>query len=489
MMTAAEVEDDDDGSEVAAVQMLEGLGILLKVVSASEEQLEAASKWCDDMCIERVEDTWEVADEDEWEKFCEALQLEEKAANKLCTHLRGLKEGKFKLGEEAPRPPQRPPLPPLQQRLDDIVENGIEADRPELDFSDEALGDEGVQRLVKGLEGNSGLRRLRLHRCYLTPKGFAHVGQLLYEGGRIAASQGSFGKADGQQKAGGGGYADKLELLVLSGNDCSPKGPGRDFCDGLSMIVHLKSLSLAMCNLGDAGVTDFFEVLSLRDGGAKAACLLEELDISHNNLGPATARALVSVLGRNEHLRSLSIKANELGPEGADAMAKCLVANKGRLQRLDIAQNGFMLDGARMLLEAFVSPVTFAINIVRPSGQSTGATLSATLRVMGINPTSVLDQWNNNRPAEAVRAGDFVVRVNDKTSTKLILEELGSRAELEIVVNRPGAGLSYMDICYNGITNPGVEELRDEVGRPQGCSLQGSLLRWPGGRQVSMNAS
>mmetsp|Transcript_92682 Transcript_92682/g.297858 ORF Transcript_92682/g.297858 Transcript_92682/m.297858 type:complete len:150 (+) Transcript_92682:1031-1480(+) len=139
--------------------------------------------------------------------------------------------------------------------------------------------------------------------------------------------------------------------------------------------------------------------------------------------------------------------------------------------------------------KAFVSPVTFAINIVRPSGQSTGATLSATLRVMGINPTSVLDQWNNNRPAEAVRAGDFVVRVNDKTSTKLILEELGSRAELEIVVNRPGAGLSYMDICYNGITNPGVEELRDEVGRPQGCTLQGSLLRWPGGRQVSMNAA
>lgn len=280
-----------------------------------------------------------------------------------------------------------------------------------------------------------------------------------------------------------------MEELVLSGNDLGPSGPGRELCSSLPVTVNLKVLMLACCSLGDVGVQGLFEVLSHRNRGDTTACALQELDLSHNNLTPVAARALVHVLAGNEHLEVLHAKANEFGPEGALAIAECITANRGRLQRLDVSQNGFLLDGSRAVLEAFVAPVAFAVTVDRPAGHPNGATLSAELKIMGVLPHSVIDKWNASNPAGEIRAGDYVVRVNDKRTTKGVNLEMSETQHLEISVHRPGAGLVFLDASYNGISLAGLEALQHEIGRLSGSTLQGSLLTWPEGRQVRMNAA
>lgn len=357
---------------------------------------------------------------------------------------------------------------------------------------------------MSGLQWKTGLRRLRLQRCHISPRGCAHLGRLLYEGGRcaVAALQHRQQSAPTEAptpeerrrlsaagKATIGGYADTLEQLVLSGNYLGAAGPGREFCQSLPVTVSLKVLSLACCSLGDAGVQGLFEVLSNRGGGHRVPCDLQELDLSHNSLGPATARALVNVLACNEHLRTLHVKANDFGAGGALAVADCVRCNRGRLQRLDVSQNRLFADGARTIVEAFAAPVAFAFRISRKAGQPHGATFTADMKVMGILPHSVFDRWNENNPADQIRIGDYVVRVNDKRLPKQMNLELSEETNLEIAVHRPGASLAYLDVSYNGIMLPGLQELQNDIGRFSGSTMQGPLLVWPEGRQVNVNAA
>jgi len=211
--------------------------------------------------------------------------------------------------------------------------------------------------------------------------------------------------------------------------------------------------------------------------------------LSHNGLTSAAAQALVVPLGCNLHLQKLVLKANELGIEGAEAMAECIRANKGRLQHLDLTQNNIELDGARTLVERFLMPVRFTTKIFRPAGNSVGMGLSKTMGVMGVHPNGCIDKWNRENPSEAIIPGDIVTGVNGQTETIKMNRVMADEKELEIVIDRPGVGLGYLDICYNCITLAGVEELREDVARPAGGSLRQSLLSFERGRQINLNAA
>merc|ERR1712039_71399 len=125
----------------------------------------------------------------------------------------------------------------------------------------------------------------------------------------------------------------------------------------------------------------------------------------------------------------------ELGVEGAEAIAECMRANKGRVQRLDVSQNGIGLDGARALVDRFLLPVKFTIKIFRPAGHSVGMGLSNEMKVTSVVPNGCVDKWNRENPSEAVIAGDVVQRVNEHTEPFKMNRVMLDRQDLEILID------------------------------------------------------
>jgi len=219
--------------------------------------------------------------------------------------------------------------------------------------------------------------------------------------------------------------------------------------------------------------------------------VLAELGLACNGLGPAAAEALGACLATNLRLRRLDLQANSLGPGGARLLAAGLRANRGRLSSLDCSQNGLLLPGARDLAECFPAQAfRLSIRLRRPWGASIGAKLDNDLKVTGIEISGLIETWNAANTSEEVFIGDQVVQVNDKSTPEEMLDEMTSQDDLEITMLRPHGGLTYLDLCHNGVTLAGAEELRELLGRPQEGSLQGWHLRFDGGaRQVLINAA
>lgn len=140
-----------------------------------------------------------------------------------------------------------------------------------------------------------------------------------------------------------------LEHLVLSSNICDGDGTDGEFSKGLAENKSLKSLVLAACRLGDKGVEH------LCGGPLRSHPALEHLCLTYNRLEVDAAKSVNGMLAMNQALRYLDLCGNSLGPEGAELLVEGLKANKGRLQKLGVAQNGIRLKGARALSSHFMS--------------------------------------------------------------------------------------------------------------------------------------
>lgn len=394
--------------------------------------------------------------------------------------------------DAAAPPSQKPRAPSLEDRLA-AIERGLGAEQRLLDLSDRRLDDAGAERLVAALARNAGLRRLQLQRCRLTPRGFAAIGRLLEEGGLVAkrralaASRVAAG-GDATEEETTGAWADMLEQLVLSGNDCGAEGMRGGFSDGLSLTLGLRSLSLSCCCLGDEGVALLCEVLGARETGHHPGCLLRDLDISHNGFGPAGAAALAAALGRNDHLETLDVRSNEVGAEGAGAIVECIRANKGRLQKFDVSQNGLKLEGVRPVVEEFCRRIQFVVDILRPKGQPIGFNLDEDMRITGVHAAGVTERFNAEHPSEALRVGDVVLRVNAHTDAESMEIELGDAQELAIEVLRPGAGMCFIDLSQNAVPLFGIEEIRQDLGRLEATTFRGGVIEVGEGRRLNLNA-
>merc|ERR1740129_2308948 len=122
-----------------------------------------------------------------------------------------------------------------------------------------------------------------------------------------------------------------------------------EFCKGLSANKSLRSLVMAACRLGDKGAAHLFT------GPLKSHPKLEHVCLTYNRLEAETAKSVSQALAANQALRYLDLCGNSLGPEGAVVLVEGLKANKGRLQRLGLAQNEIRLKGARALCKHFMA--------------------------------------------------------------------------------------------------------------------------------------
>lgn len=194
-----------------------------------------------------------------------------------------------------------------------------------INLSDNLIGDDGAHWLAKGLAKNPNLKTLLLPRCGITPKGFKEIGHLL-------------------------GESPALETLVMSSNTADEEGLKGEFCAGLAKNRSLKSLYVAVCRLGEPGVQQ------LCHGPLRDHPTLEHISLQYNRLQVGSAAILSKMLATNQALRFLDLCGNSLGPEGTQELAKGLYENKGRLQKLALAQNAIKFDGCKAMIAFFLSP-------------------------------------------------------------------------------------------------------------------------------------
>jgi Ran GTPase-activating protein (RanGAP) involved in mRNA processing and transport len=194
----------------------------------------------------------------------------------------------------------------------------------EINLSDNLIGDEGAAWLLAGLSGNPTLKTLLLPRTGMTAAGVNSIGELI-------------------------GKSPTIETVVLSDSTVGSEGLKGAFCDNLSKNKSLKSLYLAVCRLHSEGIEP------LCQGPLKSHPSLQHLSLNYNRLDVVAARSLSDMLSKNTSLRYLDLCGNSLGPEGAIALCVGLKANKGKLQKLGLAQNAIKFEGGKALVEFFLT--------------------------------------------------------------------------------------------------------------------------------------
>jgi len=205
-----------------------------------------------------------------------------------------------------------------------LAERDMKSTYSEINLSDNLIYDEGAKYIQEGLMGNTNLKKLLLPRCGIKAAGFKSIGKLL-------------------------GDSPSLEEVVLSSNICGSKGLDGEFCEGLKKNKKLKSLYLGACRLSDKGIE------SLCNGPLKSHPSLEHLSLTYNRLEAPCVSSLNTFLASNTAMIYLDLSGNSLGPEGANALVTGLKSNKGKLQKLSVAQNEIKLSGCRALTQFFLS--------------------------------------------------------------------------------------------------------------------------------------
>jgi len=221
----------------------------------------------------------------------------------------------------------------IRSLFEKLAERGKSCGYEELNLSDNRIGDEGCAYLQAGLSGNENIKRLLMPRAGVGTKGFQALGPLLAS-------------------------TPALEMVVLSGNRCDADGVGGEFSKGLEKNKTLRSLFLAECRLGDQGVAN------LCNGPLRAHPALEHISLNYNRLEVASVSSLCKVLATNQALRYLDLCGNSIGAEGAEALVEGLRANKGRLQKLGVAQNCMGLKGTKALAVHFQSKEGAALDFL-----------------------------------------------------------------------------------------------------------------------------
>jgi len=106
----------------------------------------------------------------------------------------------------------------------------------------------------------------------------------------------------------------------------------------------LTTLDIQANNIGPEGAKALANAL-------KTNTTLTTLDIQANNIGPEGAKALADALKTNTILTTLKLWSNNIGPEGAKALANALKTNT-TLTTLDLSRNNIGQEGANALADA-----------------------------------------------------------------------------------------------------------------------------------------
>ena len=160
--------------------------------------------------------------------------------------------------------------------------------------------------------------------------------------------------------------ATQLTTLDLRYNEISGAGC-EALCEGLQQQQQQQQHSKNSSNSNNACVTRLYlEGNRIQDQGATALaiswlanadCPLQEVFLGANQIGPTGAAALARCLTTNKTLCKLTLEGNQILEEGADAFTKVLTECQGNtgLQHLFCDNNEIGKDGSKRLAEALNS--------------------------------------------------------------------------------------------------------------------------------------
>jgi Ran GTPase-activating protein (RanGAP) involved in mRNA processing and transport len=121
-------------------------------------------------------------------------------------------------------------------------------------------------------------------------------------------------------------------LAECTSRACPPIAPLVEALDAhLAALANDSTAELSFIKLNgnaprlfEARVSDDQAVALALALGKTHDCAVRDLDLSYNKLGDAAARALAATLCLNKNIHCLSLRGNEIGPGGCDALAKVL---------------------------------------------------------------------------------------------------------------------------------------------------------------------
>ena len=151
---------------------------------------------------------------------------------------------------------------------------------------------------------------------------------------------------------------DKITFLGLGGCGIGPIG-AKEIADYIQFTAVLAELQLSANNIGDNGA------IAIADALKSGTTVLTNLGLSSNNIGPEGAKAIADALQSGmSMLTKLSLEHNNIGPEGAKAIAGALKSGKAVLTTLFLNNNKIDDDGAMAIAGALFSGTAVLIKLV-----------------------------------------------------------------------------------------------------------------------------
>jgi Ran GTPase-activating protein (RanGAP) involved in mRNA processing and transport len=222
----------------------------------------------------------------------------------------------------------------------------------------------------------------------------------------------------------------------------------RQKVDNLPQCPSLANLNLARNNIGPEGA----EILARVLGQCTA---LTDLNLATNNIGPEGAEILARVLPQCPSLTYLNLANNKIGPEGAEILARVLGQCKA-MTYLNLANNKIGLKGVEMLAPVLpqcpsLNKLYFELNNIGPEGAEILAGVLGQCKAM----TSL--KLGSN---EIVNGAISITGNLPQTLTELDLSDNYINCTIDIARNLPQCvALTHLDLSCNSIRNIGAANI------------------------------
>uniref|UniRef100_A0A7S2IB54 RNI-like protein n=1 Tax=Helicotheca tamesis TaxID=374047 RepID=A0A7S2IB54_9STRA len=209
-----------------------------------------------------------------------------------------------------------------------------------------------------------------------------------------------------------------LTTLNLGNSDLPPQIQ-MDILSSLKQHGTLRDLHLSGNGLRDAGITNLSAVLEDFES-------LEKLDLRYNDIGPAGATSLGTILNSSKNkLRILHVEGNELGDEGVTSLATVLCTNQ-TLMELYLGSNSIGPNGATSLSKCIevnrtLSKLHLEGNCIGPNGAIAFAEVLERLKVEGgMRGLEKLYVDNNEMGKDAAKR--LAKALNSDTAIEAVME-------------------------------------------------------------------
>ncbi|KAF9585235.1 hypothetical protein BGW38_003299, partial [Lunasporangiospora selenospora] len=220
---------------------------------------------------------------------------------------------------------------------------------------------------------------------------------------------------------------------------------------------NLTTLYLYHNNIGDDGARALAEALKIN-------LTLTSLNLNDNSINDNGAKALAVALKINSTLTTLSLECNNIEGDGAEALAEAIKISS-TLTTLDLSTNNIGVDGAKALAEALkINPILATLNLNDNNIEDNGAKALAEALKINSNLTT-LDLKQNNIEDNGAEALADALKINSNLNTLYLSTNNtgvnGAKALAEAL--KINSNLATLYLYHNNIGVEGAKALADAL--------------------------